>query len=246
MAADSDAGLELNGTLLTLVLIFIPGIICYGIISALAEKKERSTVTSFLQIFMYGVFSYLALAAAHSLIPCIFPSIDGLSILKPSDIGNATIDPKAIGCASLFGAVIGVGITLNLNRQYLLKLCRWVRLTERFGDEDVWTLLLNSTDTDNYVTVRHREADLVYQGYVSGFSSGGETRELLLINVRVYAKTPAPETNVGEPSPTGGGVLLQVGEIPFFYMSFKEEDITLEFGEKPSINSSSGARDGRP
>jgi hypothetical protein len=37
---------------------------------------------------------------------------------------------------------------------------------------------LNSTDTDGYVTVRHK--GLIYQGYLKGFSSGGEDRELLL------------------------------------------------------------------
>jgi hypothetical protein len=239
MATEHESGPELNGTLLSLVLIFIPGILCYGIIAALAEKRERDNVTLFLQVFTYGVFSYLALALAHWLVPSVFPGVDGIAILKPSDISTATIDPKVIGWASLFGAILGLFVTLNLNRQYLLKLCRRIGITERFGDVDVWTLLLNSTDTDNYVTIRHKERGLVYQGYVSGFSSGGETRELLIINVRVYAEAPAPvpdtEAGSGEAEQAGNSSLQQVGEIPFLYMSFKDDDVILEFGQKPDI-----------
>jgi hypothetical protein len=209
---------EINTTLLSLVLIFIPGIICYGIIAALAEKKGRDNVTMFLQIFMYGVFSYLFLYGAHLLRPGFFPDISTLAILNPAEIEKSPLNPRVIAWATLFGAIQGVLITLNLNRQFVLSLCRKVGLTGRFGDEDVWTLLLNSTDTDNWVTLRHKEHGLIYQGYVSGFSGGGEQRELLLINVRVFTSAEPVE---------------QVGEIPFLYMAFKDSEVTLEFGPNP-------------
>ena len=75
----------------------------------------------------------------------------------------------------------------------------------------------NSTATDNYVTIRHKEDGLIYQGYVSAFSSGGERRELLMINVRVFT----------------ADTVQHVGDIPFLYLTFKEDDITLELGAKP-------------
>jgi hypothetical protein len=211
---------EINSTLLSLVLIFIPGILCYGIVAALGEKKDRDNVTKFLQIFMYGVCSYLLVAGAHWLRPGWFPDIGTLAILNPAEIEKSKIDPGVVAVASGFGVVQGVLITLNLNRQFVLTLLRKIGLTGRFGDEDVWTLLLNSTATDNYVTIRHRDNGLIYQGYVSGFSSGGERRELLIINVRVFDSDTIDE----------------VGEIPFLYLAFKEDEITLEFG-RPEADS---------
>ena len=208
---------EINGTLLSLVLIFIPGILCYGIVAALGEKKDRDNVTMFLQIFMYGVCSYLFLAGAHWLWPTQFPDISTFATLNPAEIEKSRIDPKVIAVASGFGVVQGLIITFNLNRQFVLKLLQKIGFTGRFGDEDVWTLLLNSTVTDNYVTIRHKEQGLIYQGYVSGFSSGGEQRELLIINVRVF----------------NADTVEEVGEIPFLYLAFKEDDITLELGRKP-------------
>jgi hypothetical protein len=185
---------EINSTLLSLVLIFIPGILCYGIVAPLGEKKDRDNITMFLQVFMCGVFSYLFLATAHWWWPGFFPDISTIAIRNPAEIEKSKIDPRVIGFASLFGAVQGLAITLNLNRQLALRLCRLIGLTERFGDEDVWTLLLNPTDTNGYVTVRHN--GLIYQGYVKGFSSGGEDRELLLTNVTVF-KDDADVTEAG-------------------------------------------------
>lgn len=207
---------EINSTLLSLVLIFIPGILCYGIIAALAEKKDRDNITMFLQIFMYGVFSYLFLAAAHWWRPGFFPDISTIAILNPAEIEKSRIDPEVIGFASLFGVLQGLAITLNLNRQVVLRLCRLIGLSERFGDEDVWTLLLNSTDTDGYATVRHK--GLIYQGYVKGFSSGGEDRELLLTNVSVFKDDED---------------VTEAGTIPIFYMAFEKDEVLLEFGSLP-------------
>ena len=167
---------------------------------------------------MYGVFSYILLAGAHWLWPGIFPDISTIAILNPAEIEKSKIDPKVVAFASLFGASEGIAITLNLNRQWILRACRRIGLSERFGDEDVWTLLLNSTDTDNYVTLRHKEQGLIYQGYVSGFSSGGEDRELLLINVTVFLDD---ET------------VTEAGKIAVLYIAFGKNDVTLEFGPKP-------------
>jgi hypothetical protein len=218
MAAPAESETpEINSTLLSLVLIFIPGILCYGIVAALAEKKDRDNVTMFLQIFMYGVFSYLFLWCAHWFHPSFVPDISTLAILNPAEIEKTPINPIIIIWASGFGVVQGLIITLNLNAQILTKFFQFIRLSPRFGDEDVWTLLLNSTATDNYVTIRHKAQGLIYPGYVSGFSSGGEQRELLIINVRVF----------------NADTIEEVGEIPFLYLAFAQDDITLELGRKP-------------
>ena len=141
---------------------------------------------------------------------------------KPFRSRKISDQPKLIAWATAFGTLQGIAITLNLNRQWVLRLCRKLNLSVRFGDEDVWTLLLNSTVTDNYATIRHKEQGLVYQGYVSGFSSGGEKRELLLIKVEVFA--------VDETDPAR---LTQVGDIAFLYLAFEEANVTLEFGLPP-------------
>lgn len=51
--------MPINGAVLALILIFIPGIICYGLVATVGDKRKRDNTTILLQIFMYGVASYL-------------------------------------------------------------------------------------------------------------------------------------------------------------------------------------------
>ena len=184
-----ESALPINGAVLALILIFIPGIICYGLVAALGDKRKRDNATIFLQIFMYGVASYLILYVLHGTFPLLFTrlgiDVENIHIFNPGEIEKSPVDPVTIIAATVIGIIEGLAITLNINYDLSIRLCRLVGLTKRFGDADVWSLLLNSKDTDNWVTIRHKGRGHIYQGYVQGFSGGDEKRELLLVEVRV-------------------------------------------------------------
>lgn len=221
MKGEGASALPINGAVLALILIFIPGIICYGLVAALGDKRKRDNITIFLQIFMYGVASYLILHLIIGVFPRYFErlgiNIENIHIFNPTEIEKSPVDPTTIIAATVVGIIEGIIITININYDLSVRLCRLVGLTKRFGDADVWCLLLNSKDTDNWVTIRHKDRGHIYQGYVQGFSGGDEKRELLLVEVRVYDLETAESA----------------GEIPVLYMSFKDEDVVLEFGAKP-------------
>jgi len=67
--------LQINGAVLALILIFIPGILCYGVVAALGDKRKRDNTTIILQIFMYGVASYLILYTLRSFLPDFFDRV---------------------------------------------------------------------------------------------------------------------------------------------------------------------------
>jgi hypothetical protein len=217
----------INTAVLTLVLIFIPGILCYGVVASLAAKRNRDNTVIFLQIFMYGVSSYMVLAVCHYVTPTgtayLGIRLDNIALLNPSSIEKAGIDPVPIAAASVVGVIQGVLITLNTNFSLLMRFCRLTRITNRFSDPDVWSFLLNSNDTDNWVTVRHKDRGHIYQGYISSFSGGDKDREIILTLVQVYSLDTAEK----------------VGEIPILYLSFKKDDLVLEFGVKPNDDGNS-------
>lgn len=219
--------MPINTAVLTLVLIFIPGILCYGVVASLAAKRNRDNTVIFLQIFMYGVSSYMVLAVCHYVTPTgtayLGIRLDNIALLNPSSIEKAGIDPVPIAAASVVGVIQGVLITLNTNFSLLMRFCRLTRITNRFSDPDVWSFLLNSNDTDNWVTVRHKDRGHIYQGYISSFSGGDKDREIILTLVQVYSLDTAEK----------------VGEIPILYLSFKKDDLVLEFGVKPNDDGNS-------
>jgi hypothetical protein len=212
----------INTAVLALVLIFIPGILCYGVVASLASKRSRDNTTVFLQIFLYGVSSYMALAIGSYVSPAIAAHLgvrfDNIALLNPFAIEKSGIDPLPIAAASLVGILQGVLITINLNHSLLMRFCRFIRLTKRISDPDVWSFLLNSNDTDNWVTIRHKDRGHIYQGYVRSFSGGDKDRELILTLVQVYNLDTAEK----------------VGEVPILYLAFKKDDLVLEFGAKPA------------
>jgi len=214
----------INSAVLALVLIFIPGILCYGVVASLASKRSRHNTTIFLQILIYGVSCYMILAVANYVSPAITArlgiKLEDIALLNPASIDKSGIDPIPIAAASVAGVVQGLLIALNVNFSVLMRLCRLCGVTRRFSDPDVWSFLLNSEDTDNWVTIRHKDRGHIHQGYVRSFSAGDRDRELILTLVQVFNLDTAEK----------------VGEIPILYLACKKDDLVLEFGAKPTGN----------
>jgi len=141
-----------------------------------------------------------------------------IALLNPSSVDKSGIKPTPIAAASVIGLCLGILITVNVNSSLLMRFCRFIRLTKRFSDPDVWSFLLNSNDTDNWVIVRHKDRGHIYQGYVRSFSGGDRDRELILTLVQVYSLDTDEK----------------VGEIPILYLAFKKDDLVLEFSAKPN------------
>jgi hypothetical protein len=84
----------------------------------------------------------------------------------------------------------------------------------------MWGFTFNAPELDSWVTVRHTNGK-VYQGSVRGYSDGGDERELVLADVRVYA--PAPEAP---------DQLIEVDSVAVIYLGLDRKNITIELGVK--------------
>lgn len=88
-----------------------------------------------------------------------------------------------------------------------------IRATKRYGDEDVWDFILNSSQAfAEYVHVRDFDRRLNFSGWVSAFSLKEEFRELLLRDVEV--------------TDFEGDVLYNT---PRVYISMPKEGLLIEF-----------------
>jgi hypothetical protein len=124
--------MPVNTAVHALVLIFIPGILCYGVVASLASKRTRDNTTVLLQIFMYGVVSYMALAACNYMSPSATAKLGidlaDIALLNPSSVDKSGIKPTPIAAASVIGLCLGVLITVNVNASLLERFCRLIRL----------------------------------------------------------------------------------------------------------------------
>ena len=92
--------------------------------------------------------------------------------------------------AGFFAPLVSFVVALVLNRHWLNRFAKKVKVGKRFGDSDVWSFTFNSSDlTDDWIVVRDFERDLAFEGWVNAFAETAEANELLLRDVKVYRST---------------------------------------------------------
>lgn len=199
----------------TLVLLFIPGIICALVVENLVPARPWSATRLALYSFVLGLITYVPytvfLAAWRWEWPPPVGFLDSLS--HP---GN---QPPAISVTEVMtvtGVAVPVGLLVSFLRKHhwLHRFAKTIKVSERFGDLDVWSHTFNSSDlTDSWVVVRDIKHNLAYEGWVNAFSETADDNELLLREVRVYENSTAK--------------LLY--DVPSLYVSRPRSELTIEF-----------------
>ena len=220
---------KVGDTGLKILFLLIPGIIALGVVKSIGPKRPRSDLETGLQIFIYGIACY-AIAGFfegvyvwYTLPRAAAPATKSfLHVVGESSLGLATLNPEkglstgqiffATGIALVLGCAVAKLQMHSIPHRVLRRLC----LTKRTNEVDIWELTLNSPNIDNWVTVRHHDNGKVYQGWVRGYSDGGDERELLLTEVAVFAPTP------------DSSELTQVDSIPVLYLGLDRKNTVLE------------------
>lgn len=128
--------------------------------------------------------------------------------------------------ATSFGAVLSFLAAYCFTYKAVLRFGRRVRVTRRFGDEDVWTYFQELSGVE-WVFVRDHKQDLVYYGWIQAYSDPGESREMLLRDVDVYDNT-------------GEGNLLY--STPVLYLARAEGDLSIEAADSDSMKGNDHGR----
>lgn len=183
--------MNLNEFVFKFLLLFLPGIICSYIIDTFTNHKDRTQFQFIINSFVYGLISYCILWIAMNKLGCIFG-------IKPEDVNflkflqdkNQAISVKEIlyacVCAIIFGSIMTIVHTHKLH----FKLFRKLKITNKFGELDVWGYLMNSEDV-SWITVRDLEHNLMFDGWIQAFSDNSKEAEILLGDVQVYRNDTA-------------------------------------------------------
>lgn len=209
---------------LILAVIFLPGIIGARLDAKYASQTKPSQFDMVLNIFVFGISSYVVTYIIYKIL-CLDNYADfNLSQfdLKNKDtlvliISNINIIFIAV-IASIFLSISWVAIK---NHKFISRFLQYIKVTYRYGDEDVWDYLLSSNDEPTrYINFRDIKLGITYSGYVEVFSEIPDLRELLLKDVFVY------NSETGE----------ELYQMPRLYIAREPKDITLEFPVDETYN----------
>ena len=185
--------MEISTLTLKLIILLVPGALATLIYKKLTVRQKESSDFMFV-IFsiMFGLFSYLFLQIGSFIISLI----EGLCItIKPnyeilktfSSLSDGSQIPfKEVIWASIISILLGLSISCLDHKKLLNRFARFLHISNKYGDENLFTYFLNSPDI-SWVYIRDIEHSITYLGSVSSFSETTEYKEIVLVQVTVYS-----------------------------------------------------------
>ena len=179
--------MELSQFTLGLIFIFLPGVLALMVSERLTEHPERKPYELFAYALVLGCVSHLVYPSVQWLVNTISMRLvleddRWLELMLEEHVG---IQPRVVGTNALIGIGIGLFVAYAANRSWMHRFAYALGISRKFADMDVWAYLMNSENIQ-WVVIRDKSKNLMYQGAISLFSSGEDPRELLLTNVTVY------------------------------------------------------------
>lgn len=185
--------MEISALTLKLIFLLIPGAVAAIIYKRLTVRpKEGSDFMFVMNSILFGIFSYvlLQLTVFGCMLFCnTFKEAEhyDYSVLKVfGKLSDATIIPylEIIG-GTFFAVILGLIITLIDDRSYLYKIAKHMKISNKYGEENLYSYFLNSPDID-WIYIRDIKNKLTYKGGAVSFSETPEFKEIELVNVSVF------------------------------------------------------------
>ncbi len=177
--------LNVSSLFFEIALLLLPGFVWMKIHTKYGAKGEVTQFDMILNAFLFGVIAYAVLYIIY------------WKLNIPMHIVSLDVDSKRLFQPDLFVdifAATGIAIVLAIlhlygeNYKLFTRFVQGIRATKKFGDEDVWDFVFNSSSVSSvdYLHFRDFENRVVYAGYVNIYSESGQLRELVLRDVIVY------------------------------------------------------------
>ncbi len=179
--------MTISAFLVRVICLALPGIVSYMLFRKLAGKPKCEKWEEWCQIVLFSLITYAIYGICVWLFGLLGLGKGGLVFFKAILDDGTSIEWEEIVIASMFG--IPIALIASVIRTY--KLMNWfgrlMRVSRRFGDEDVWDYFHNLPDTPEYewVVVRDHKTNLLYFGWIQAYSDSEKERELLMGDVSV-------------------------------------------------------------
>jgi hypothetical protein len=212
--------MQFNELALKILIILLPGIVSYTIIQSLCSNIRKHTITyfwvrsailgflsnvTFYPFFKFGLWKIIPGKSGND-----FKFLESLIDLKHS------IDFYQVIFITAWSVIVAIIISKGIESKWFHRSMKWLNITNRFGDLDVWSYLHN-IDNDETVWIRVRDIknNLIFEGWVCAFSETYQENELFLREVKVF------RNDTGE----------ELYETPGLYIARDNSEITIEFSE---------------
>jgi hypothetical protein len=204
--------MTISSFLLRVAFLGLPGIVCFFLYRMFTTKRVTRSWEDLLKIGVFALLSYLLYSLFFLVVRAVAGASWSLGFYDALFDEKRPLPPWEVTWASLAGVFLGFLAAAIDNYKVLNKLARRLRVTNKYGDDDVWLFLHNLPREKQWAFVRDHKLGLTYYGWIDVFSDSGEERELILTEVDVYDE--ASERLYGTPT---------------LYICRAKHDLSIEF-----------------
>ncbi len=193
-----------------LALIFMPGLIWANIDAKYGVGLKPSQTLTLIRSFLFGMATYVVLYIIYLILGYDF----GYEALGTNSEKIDFIELRdEISWSLPLSLALSIGWLFFVKNRIFMKFLHYIGASLRYGDEDVWSFTLNSSQANvEYVHFRDLKNGHVFAGWVNTYSESEEFRELLLRDAIVYDE----EGN-------------ELSNPPLLYLSRPKDSIWIEF-----------------
>lgn len=180
--------MTISALLVRVILLILPGILSWMLFRKLVGRAIRTTWENLCEIVIFSVIIYSICAVIAKSLARLGWSDHSITFFETVLDETAVISWYEILVASLVGLPVAFLASYVHTNKLINRFGRSVRITRKFGDQDVWDLFHNLPDKPEYewVYVRDHKTNLVYFGCIYAYSDSEKEREMLLGDVDVY------------------------------------------------------------
>lgn len=176
--------MELSDLVVRIIILLLPGFICMSLIRLLISKRNIDNREYIIYTIILSFTCYLLLHPISKWLP----KISKITFFDALLDTNIVINKYEVFYATIIALVLGIILTIFVNKGLFYLLFRKVRITNRTGATSVWNEFIddNGKGFEDYVYVVDFENDIVYGGQVLNYSSDTKDNiELVLLNAIV-------------------------------------------------------------
>ncbi len=182
---------DIGLSLVYLALLSLPGIVGSKVYRQLTRRASRKNWEDFVEILLLALFSYLVYYVLLVLgNACLFSDAPlqakALETVRNIENKDVVLPLGEISLCSLLGVVLGFAAAFLNNSKAITRLGKFLGITKRYGDEDIWEFFHNSKNFPSWAYVKDHNLGLLYFAQIAAFSDSGKERELILENVDAY------------------------------------------------------------
>lgn len=183
----------MNELVISVAVFLLPGILAAAIADKVTSHSPRWGSFKYgMYSFVFGIICYIVLSfliwvASYlqwfvNLVPL---TTEGLSVWSFISDRSNNINLLEVLAATALSPLVAFSAAFAINHKLFNKMATKIRVSRKYGDENLYSFFLNSGDID-WVYVRDQKKGITYEVRVLSFSENDKIQELVLVNAKVY------------------------------------------------------------